>query len=209
MEMKLGMAPIKDIVDAYSGVRLMDTGKTIQERLNQAELERYGKAINKVETGQRLNLKDLKVLDKIDDITFEKHGMCLKDSLVTEARIKASKKYGIQFIDRDGLIDHMNGMLGFQKQEVSLAEEVENELLSEIFNSFSKDRFQDFENAIEKIMVGIDLDISDVMVLVEIDSFVREKFGISILNHQVQSAIDRACDEHDVAFGVMSADTTH
>jgi hypothetical protein len=209
MEMKLGMVPIKDIVDSYSGVRLMDTGKTIQERLNQAELERYVKAINKVETGQRLNLKDLKVLDKIDEITFEKHGMCLKDSNVTKARIKASKKYGIEFIDRDGLIDHMNEIFGFQKQEVSLAEEVENELLSDIFSSFGKDRFQDFTNAIERIMAGIDLDVSDAIVLVEIDSFAREKFGISILNHQVQSAIDRTCDEHDVAFAVMSEDAIH
>ena len=38
---------------------------------------------------------------------MREHGMCLKDSAVTKARLKACRRYGINFIDRDGLVDHM------------------------------------------------------------------------------------------------------
>ena len=111
MEMKLEMVSVDKLVDAYSGVSMLDSTQTIMEGLTQLELDRYGKAMDKVEKGQALNIKDLKVFDRIDALTYQKHGMCLKDSHVTKARIKASKKYGVKFIDRDGLINHMNQMM--------------------------------------------------------------------------------------------------
>ena len=90
-----------------------------------------------------------------------------------------------------------------------LPEELENGLLSHIFIGFGKDRFEDFINAIMRIMDGIDLNVPDVIVLVDVDSFVRQKFGLSILDHQLQSAIDKACDRYDVAISVISKDTIH
>jgi hypothetical protein len=68
-------------------------------------------AIGKVQAKQKLNINDVKVFDKIDAITMNAHGFCLKDSLLTKARIKACKRYGMRFNDRDGLEAHMNAML--------------------------------------------------------------------------------------------------
>ena len=66
MELKLEMVPVEKLVDAYSGVSMMDSTQTIMNGLTQLELDRYGKAVDKIEKGQILNVKDLKVLDKID-----------------------------------------------------------------------------------------------------------------------------------------------
>ncbi len=58
------------------------------------------------------------MLDRIDQLTMDVHGICLKDSKVTKARMKAAKRYGMQFIDRDGLVDHMNMALGLTDDSV-------------------------------------------------------------------------------------------
>ena len=113
---KFGMVSADKIMLSGTGIRLLDVHSTIEEGLSQAELALYTKAINKVSQGEKLNRKDLKVLDRIDQLTMDVHGICLKDSKVTKARMKAAKRYGMQFIDRDGLVEHMNMALGIADQ---------------------------------------------------------------------------------------------
>ena len=78
MAARVEMVTATKLFDAYSGVRLMDTTQTIQINLSKDELERYGRAMMKINTRQNLNQKDLAVFDKIDQLTFKHHGMCLK-----------------------------------------------------------------------------------------------------------------------------------
>ena len=112
MEMKLELVPFEKINDAFSGGSLFDAYKTMSVNLTKAELANYANSIIEVQSRQKLNLKDALLLDRIDQLTFENNGFCFKDSLVTKARIKACKRYGIKFNDRDGLVNHMNLMLG-------------------------------------------------------------------------------------------------
>lgn len=100
------------LVDGFSGQSLLDVNKTITNKLDKHELYIYSCAIEKVMEKVTLNRSDVKVLDKIDSITFEEHGICLKDAMVTKARIKACKKYGMKFIDRDFLAEHMKWVYG-------------------------------------------------------------------------------------------------
>lgn len=92
-------------------VSALDATRTISKNLDKRELTIYMHAMGKVQTKQKLNKNDVKVLDKIDAITMNTYGFCLKDSKVTHARIKACKRYGIRFNDRDGLEAHMNTWL--------------------------------------------------------------------------------------------------
>lgn len=109
MNIQLAMVPASQIFMNES-VSAIDATHSIFKNLDKRELTTYMYAIAKVQTNQKLNKNDVKVLDKIDAITMNAHGLCLKDSLVTEARIKACKRYGIRFNDRDGLVAHMNAM---------------------------------------------------------------------------------------------------
>jgi uncharacterized protein YxjI len=103
---------LSKVVDGFSGKNLLDISTTIADLLDARETNIYTRAIFKVGNKETLNRDDLKVLDKIDALTYEMHGMCLKDSMVTKARIKACKKYGMQFTDRDGLEMHMKMITG-------------------------------------------------------------------------------------------------
>ena len=87
---------------------LLEAFSLITNKLDQAAIGMYGDAITKVSEGEKLNPDDLLILDQIDQLTFEALGFCLKDAVATRARVKACKTYGINFNDRDGLIDHMN-----------------------------------------------------------------------------------------------------
>jgi hypothetical protein len=107
---------VRKIIDGFSGQNLLDVNKTICTNLEIYELHIYSRAIRKVLNKEALNRDDLKILDKIDALTYEKHGMCLKDSVITKARLKACKKYSMQFIDRDGLQAHMKIFLGIQQE---------------------------------------------------------------------------------------------
>ncbi len=109
MNGQLAMVPVSKIF-FNDKVSALDTTHSISKNLDKRELTIYMSAIAKVQTNQKLNKNDVKVLDKIDVITMNAHGFCLKDSLVTQARIKACKRYGISFNDRDGLVEHMNAM---------------------------------------------------------------------------------------------------
>ena len=77
---KFGMVSADKIMLSSTGIGLLDVHETIKEGLSQEDLELYTRAINKVSQGVKLNRKDLKVLDRIDQLTMDVHGICLKDS---------------------------------------------------------------------------------------------------------------------------------
>ena len=110
MNVQLAMVPASKLF-FNDNLSALDATRTISKNLDKRELTIYMHAIGKVHAQQKLNKNDVKVLDKIDAITMNAHGFCLKDSKVTQARIKACKRYGIRFNDRDGLEAHMNAMI--------------------------------------------------------------------------------------------------
>lgn len=108
MEIKTAMVPFKEIVDVYSMVSMGDVFGTLNKRLTKSELQVYGSACMKVTMGKKLSRSEAILFNKVDEITMREFGMCLKDSKVTKARLKACRRFGMKFIDRDNLIDHMN-----------------------------------------------------------------------------------------------------
>ena len=109
MQVKFEMVPVEKIVVGNKDniVNLMEVVNTVNSCLTTKETEQYLDANIKVITGRTLSRNDVLLYDRIDAITMEKHGMCLKDSKVTKARLKACRKYSMKLNDRDGLIDHM------------------------------------------------------------------------------------------------------
>lgn len=112
MEFKTDMVPLKKMLDAYSMVSISDVYETLHKYLDRAELQNYCLSGLNVMMGAKLSRSETILLNKVDEITMREHGMCLKDSAVTKARLKACLRYGIKFIDRDGLVDHMKLMQG-------------------------------------------------------------------------------------------------
>lgn len=111
MEYKTEMVPLNKINDGFSLVNLNDVLETISSKLTRDELAAYASACMKVMTREKLSRRDAMLFNKIDEITMREHGMCLKDSSVTKARLKACRRFGIKFIDRDNLVDHMKMFL--------------------------------------------------------------------------------------------------
>ncbi len=112
MEYKTEMVSLKEMLDACSLVSIGDVYATLQKKLGAAELQKYSISCLNVMMGKKLSRSETILLNKVDEITMREHGMCLKDSAVTKARLKACRRFGMKFIDRDNLIDHMKTMLG-------------------------------------------------------------------------------------------------
>ena len=108
MEKQIEMVSLDQLLDGYSMVSISDVYETLQKNLGASELQKYSIACLNVMRGLKLSRSEAILLNKIDEITTRTHGMCLKDSKVTKARLKACRRFGIKFIDRDNLIDHMN-----------------------------------------------------------------------------------------------------
>ena len=200
-----------NIFDAYSGVCLADTTQTIQEHLTSDELLRYCHAMMKVEKQQVLNRKDLAVLDKIDAITFEHHGMCLKDSLVTKARLKACKKYGLEFIDRDGLIDHMS-VMNQKSKPISFQDTDSNfnlQLGYFLFERLGESRFNEFSVAIGHVLNKFPLSRKDLEVIYQVECLFLEELDTSTRSGTLQSAIDEACERLGLDFESLGQKTFH
>jgi len=211
METTVKMSSVANVFDSYSGVCLADTGETIQANLSSDELLRYCHAMMKVEKQQVLNRKDLAVLDKIDAITFEHHGMCLKDSLVTKARLKACKKYGVNFIDRDGLIDHMSAMTSTHSSNNLDVTESELNLQIGYFllDRLGESRFQDFSLTIGRVLKKQPLSRKDLEVIYEVESLFLEELDSSTRSGALQSAIDEACERLCLDFESLGQKTFH
>ncbi|QWD94215.1 hypothetical protein C2759_08525 [Polynucleobacter sp. MG-Unter2-18] len=200
---KLGMVSADKIMLSSTGIGLLDVHETIKEGLSQEDLELYTRAINKVSQGVKLNRKDLKVLDRIDQLTMDVHGICLKDSKATKARIKSAKRYGMQFIDRDGLVDHMNMALGLTDE--SSEDEAEFDPIMECLNAnMCSDCMNKVHQAAFKIANQIALTEDDVWIMQEASSIVFEELGFSFDDSEIGEALIEACDRLGIKYNCHS-----
>ena len=163
----------------------------------------YTKAINKVNQSEKLNRKDLKVLDRIDRLTMDVHGICLKDSKVTKARIKAAKRYGVQFIDRDGLVDHMNMALGIT-DDSSEEEAIFDPIMECLNTNMCSDCMDKVHQAAFKIANQISLTEDDVWIMQEASSIVFEELGFSFDDSVIGDALIEACDRLGIKYNCHS-----
>lgn len=200
---KFGMISADKIMLSGGGIGLLDVQRTIKEELSTAELALYSKAINKINQGVKLNRKDLRVLDRIDQLTMDVHGLCLKDSQVTKARMKAAKHYGMKFSDRDGLVDHMNMALGLTdewKEDESdfdpIMECLEANMCSDCMNKVHHASF--------RIANQIPLTEDDVWIMQEASSIVFEELGFSFDDSEIGNALIEACDRLGIKYNCHS-----
>ena len=82
--------------------------QAINQSMNLGAYVDYAHALMQIQQGKPLQESDLELFDHVDKVTMKHFGICLKDSKVTRARINACKRYGVEFIDRGGLIDHLH-----------------------------------------------------------------------------------------------------
>lgn len=208
METTTTMPKVSNVFDAYSGVRLTDTSSTIASHLSESELARYGRAMFKVRELKNLNLKDLGILDKIDALTYKYHGMCLKDSQVTKARLKACKKYKVEFIDRDGLVEHMNCMLpisGDQEQESKHAREIAEFFIEKL----GDDLPVKLRNVVVKLNAKEDLALGDLTFLSDMEMVASQELDWTIMNPELEEAISKACKKLGIYFQNLQKVVTH
>ena len=200
---KFGMVSADKIMLSGSGIGLLDVHSTIEEGLSQTELALYTKAINKINQGVKLNRKDLRVLDRIDQLTMDVHSLCLKDSKVTKARMKAAKRYGMQFIDRDGLVDHMNMALGISG-DGNEDEDVFDPIMKCLEANICSDYMDKVHEALFKIANQFPLTEDDVWIMQEASSIVFEELGFSFDDSVIGDALIEACDRLGIKYNCHS-----
>lgn len=200
---KFGMVSADKIMLSSTGIGLIDVHSTIEEGLSQAELAQYTKAISKVSHREKLNRKDVRVLDRIDQLTMDVHGICLKDSQVTKARIKAAKRYGMQFIDRDGLVAHMNMALGIA-DEGNEDEAFFNTIMGCLEANMCSDCLGRVHQASFKIANQIPLTEDDVWIMQEATSIVFEELGYSFDDSEIGDALIEACERLGIKYNSHS-----
>lgn len=200
---KFGLVSADKIMLSSTGIGLLDVHSTIEEGLSRADLALYTKAINKTNQGVKLNRKDLKVLDRIDQLTMDVHGICLKDSQVTKARMKAAKRYGMEFIDRDGLVDHMNMALGLTDD--SSEEETFFDPITEcLYANMCQDCMEKVHQAAFKIANQFPLTEDDVWIMQEASSIIFEELGYSFDDSVIGDALIEACDHLGIKYNCHS-----
>ena len=200
---KFGMVSADKIMLSSNAIGLLDVHSTIEEGLSQEELALCKKAIYKAYQGVKLNRRDLKVFDRIDQLTMDVYGICLKDSKVTKARMKAAKRYGMQFVDRDGLIDHMNMALGLTDD--SSEEEAVYDPIMECLNAnMCSDSMDKVHQAAFKIANEISLTEDDVWIMQEAFSIVLEELGFSFDDTVIGDALIEACDRLGIKYNCDS-----
>ena len=195
---------LTNAIDGFSGQNLLDVNTTIINSLERFELHIYSRAISKVLNKETLNRDDIKMLDKIDALTYKKHGMCLKDSAVTKARLKACKKYGMQFIDRDGLVVHLQMMTNLNQEKTA----------ADKFGAYMADKLgagsiEAFYKAMNKVKQGVDLDITDLKTFDAIEEIAEKKFNWCIRDEEVQTARKNASEKLGVKFVDLSKVVFH
>jgi hypothetical protein len=195
---------LSNAIDGFSGQNLLDVNTTITNSLERTELHIYSRAIGKVLNKENLNRDDLKVLDKIDTLTYEKHGMCLKDAAVTRARLKACKKYGMQFIDRDGLVVHLQMMTNLNQEKTAA-----HKFGAYMADKLGADSIEAFYKAMHKVKRGVDLDINDLKTFDAIEEIAEKKFNWCIRDEKVQIARKNASDKLGMKFVDLSKVAFH
>ncbi len=187
------------LIDAFSGVKLSDVNETIINNLSKDEKLRYVHAVQKATQAKVLNLKDLKLLDKIDGLTMQAHGMCLKDSLITKARIKACNKYGRKFIDRDNLEQHMQTLYAKARvEEVRRADDAKLGYL--LIDKLGENAAQKFAITTGKIMNEQTLTIADLHLIADVERVINEELNASMLSDTLINAVCKAGTELGVSF---------
>lgn len=190
---------INQIIDGFSGQNLLDVNATIVGALDKCETYIYARAIEKVLNKEVLNRKDLKVLDKIDAITYEMHGMCLKDSNVTKARLKACKKYGVQFVDRDGLVEHMHLLQGARYERDEKAEFYK--LIGDFFvEKLGEVAPRKLSEILRKADTKEYLNLADLSFLSDMEFVASEELDWTIVNEDLKIAINRSCKKLGIYF---------
>ena len=107
MKLLFDQKPAEAVMIA-EGVSLLDCKAVIYKSMNLVAFIDYAMALDRIQFGQHLKKSDLELFDHVDKITKKHLGVTLKDSNVTRARLNACKRYGVEFVDHDGLIDHLN-----------------------------------------------------------------------------------------------------
>lgn len=208
MAMRIEMVPVENVVDAYSGIHLTDITQVISSNLSKSELERYAKVVFKVGNRETLNRKDLVLMDKIDAITYQHRGVCLKDSKVTKARLKACKKHSMQFIDRDHLVDHMNSMLPNDEIQVKRPNLTIN--LAELFlERFGDDLPEKMFKIANKLGLQQDFDLQDLQFISEMEALANSEARSSLIDEQLWLAIDKSCKKLGVYFENLQKAVLH
>ena len=101
------MMPIGNVMITPK-VSMLACHQAISQSMNLGAYVDYTHALMQIQQGNPLVESDLELFDHVDKVTMKNFGICLKDSKVTRARVEACKRYGVEFVDRCGLIDHMN-----------------------------------------------------------------------------------------------------
>lgn len=208
MQFKQAMVPVSSIFDAQSGVCFADTTATITSNLNKNQLERYGRAMMKVSTHKRLNRSDLAVLDRIDEITYQHHGMCLKDSQVTKARLKGCKRYRIEFVDRDGLVDHMNTMNSIH-DGADYSQSYCESLVDLFQEKLGDDAPIKLRLIVRKIELKENFNLDDLIFLSKLEVFADKELGWTIINEEIKSAIEKASSSLGIYFKNLQTLVAH
>ena len=188
------MVPANKIIVAPNGPHLVEVTSTITKELNKRELGAYSKAIDKVVNKKKLNLLDLKIFDKVDEISMAAYGLCLKDSLVTKARLKACKRYKVIFNDRDGLLDHLRMIEGVV-QTVDEEQEEQN-MFDQFIEIVGYETAESFADAALKVRDGEDLNMRDLETIAKIVTCSSMTFSSLRNDAKAMSAIEKACAEY-------------
>lgn len=190
------MVPVNNLVVAPNGPHLVEVTSTITKELNKRELGTYSKAIDKVVKKKKLNVLDLKILDKVDEITMATYGLCLKDSLVTKARLKACKRYNVTFNDRDGLVDHLR-MVEETYEMVKEAKD-EKDIVDQFINVSEYETIESFADAALKVYNGEDLSMDDWEVIARVVACTDMSFDSIKDESKLIRALEKICTDNGI-----------
>ena len=200
-------AVLKDVI---SGVNLADVYATIMSKLNKREQVLYATAVQHATQKVPLSRLDLTMLDRVDEITMKEHNMCLKDSVITKARIKACKKFKINFNDRDGLVEHMRM---FYKgadtlQASALAEhDVDTKLAYLLIDRLGEDAARATGLTSAKILNGELLNYEDFKLIASIEKVFNLELDATFFSEEILDAISKAEKELGLDFAKACEET--
>ena len=196
--------------DAISGVNLADVYATIMGKLNKREQVLYATAVQHAMQKVPLSRLELTMLDRVDEITMKEHNMCLKDSVITKARIKACKKFKINFNDRDGLVEHMRMFYKGDDtlQASALAErEVDVKLGALIIERLGQKAAWALGIATAKVLNGGLLNYEEFKLIANVERLFNLELDATFFSKEVLAAISKAEKELGLDFAKACKET--
>lgn len=191
---KFELVPTNKILVAVNGPTIDQINRTLSEELTKKEMVMYSKSIDKVLTKQKLNVRDLNIFDKIDEITMAAYGHCLKDSLVTKARLKACKRYKVNFNDRGGLVDHLKMVEGGTDLEDE-QHDVKN-IIDEFIDIVGHETAESFADAALKVRDGLDLSMAELKAIARVAAYSSMNFAPLREDTTFMKALEKACADY-------------